>query len=169
MKIAIGLGASQGDRQRTLERAVVLLGRRAAWSFVACSRWYRSPPMRGGTAVGWFLNGVAVYDVALPDRDAAWDALDACRALEAAAGRRRARWWGDRPLDLDVLFTEGLTLRDPALTLPHPGLGDRPFVYWPLVEAWPDLRPQLAQLAPTPPRRHAIVPVATFARRPRIK
>lgn len=134
MKVAIGLGASLGDRRRTLERTVARLAVRPGFSLLAVSRWYRSPPMRGGTANGWFLNGVALFDVALTP----WEVLDACRALEDDAGRRRARYWGDRPLDLDVLLAEGWSSDHPALTVPHPGIAQRPFVAIPLREAWPD-------------------------------
>ena len=49
--------------------------------------WTPVPPMRGGTAVGWFLNGVALYETTLSPATL----LDRCRALETASGRRRAR------------------------------------------------------------------------------
>ncbi|HMV65709.1 MAG TPA: 2-amino-4-hydroxy-6-hydroxymethyldihydropteridine diphosphokinase [Myxococcota bacterium] len=160
MRVAIGLGASQGDRRQTLERTIAQLARTPGLRFVRASRWYRSAPMRGGAATGWFLNGVAVFDASIPP-DAV---LARCRALESAAGRRRARWWGDRPLDLDVLVAEGVVSDDPALVLPHPGLAARAFVWWPLREAWPELAPWLDTIAPVPPPLHGIVTYAAMAR-----
>jgi 7,8-dihydro-6-hydroxymethylpterin-pyrophosphokinase len=81
-----------------------------------------------------FLNGVALFESDL----APHTVLDRCIVLEEAAGRRRARWWGDRTLDLDVLVVEGIVLDDERLVLPHPAIADRPFVLEPLLEVWPD-------------------------------
>nr|MBA2320523.1 2-amino-4-hydroxy-6-hydroxymethyldihydropteridine diphosphokinase [Deltaproteobacteria bacterium] len=97
-------------------------------------RWWRTPPMRGGTARGWFLNGVAVVRTELSPEDL----LDRCIALERRAGRRRARYWGDRTLDLDLLHVEGVVSDGPRLVLPHPGIARRPFVVLPLREVWRD-------------------------------
>lgn len=134
MRVALGLGCSLGDRRRTLQRALHKLHAHPDIAVVACSRGYRTPPMRGGTARGWFLNAVAIVETSLSPEAL----LDVCRALEATAGRRRARWWGDRTLDLDVLLADDLVREGPSLILPHPGIADRPFVRAPLHEVWPD-------------------------------
>ena len=133
MKVAIGLGASLGDRRAALELAVSALDGRGM-RLIRASRWYRSPPLAGGRARNLFLNGVAVYDTDLEPLEI----LARCQDLERRAGRRRAHRWGDRPLDLDVLLVEDLVRSDAILTLPHPAIALRPFVLWPLVEAWPD-------------------------------
>lgn len=133
MRVAIGLGSSMGPRQATLERAVLRLSTRDM-RLLAVSRWYRSAPMAGGAARGWFLNGVALFDSTLSGPEI----LDRCRELEAAAERRRALHWADRPLDLDVLAIEGWTSNSPELTVPHPGILERAFVWLPLREVWPD-------------------------------
>lgn len=134
MKVAIGLGSSLGDRRRHLELAVRKLGAHPRMQYLRGSRLYRTPPLRGGSARGWFLNAVALFETTLEPRDV----LELCIALESAAGRRRARHWGDRTLDLDVLLTDGEVLTGPRLTVPHPAIADRPFVRIPLAEAWPD-------------------------------
>ncbi len=134
MKVAVGLGSSLGDRRATLELTLRKLASRPGVTLLRASRWYRSPPMRGGTAQGWFLNGVALVECAIPLEDL----MALCVALEVGAGRRRTRYWGDRVLDLDVLHADGVIRDDPRLTLPHPGIADRPFVLEPLCEIWPD-------------------------------
>jgi 2-amino-4-hydroxy-6-hydroxymethyldihydropteridine diphosphokinase len=98
------------------------------------SRLWMSPPMRGGTARGWFLNAVALFDSQLSTHQL----LDRCVLLEDQAGRRRATHWGDRTLDLDVLMAEDMISEDPELALPHPGIAQRHFVLSPLLEVWPD-------------------------------
>jgi 2-amino-4-hydroxy-6-hydroxymethyldihydropteridine diphosphokinase len=134
MKAAIGLGTSMGPRRRLLERAVWRLARTPGLELVRVSRWVSTPPLRGGHARGHFLNGVALFEAALQPEEL----LARCVALERAAGRRRARRWGDRTLDLDVLLVEGQVWRSERLILPHPAIADRPFVLEPLLEVWPD-------------------------------
>lgn len=136
MRVALGLGSNLGDRRSTLELVVCRLAVHPGLRLLRASRWYRTPPMRGGTASGWFLNGVALVECGVPLEDL----LDFCIGLEASAGRRRQRFWGDRPLDLDLLLAEGVVRDDPRLTLPHPGIAERPFVLQPLLEVWPAAR-----------------------------
>ncbi len=136
MRAAIALGSSLGPRRRILERAVQQLAATPGIRVERVSRWWRTPPMRGGTARGWFLNGAVRIETSLsPD-----ELLHRCVALEAASGRRRARHWGDRTLDLDLLHVEGVTADGPHLVLPHPGIAKRRFVLLPLLEVWPDAR-----------------------------
>jgi len=134
VKVALGLGSSLGPRRRQLERAVCALDAHLQVEVLRVSRWLRTPPMRGGTARGWFLNGVALVETTLSPVEL----LGVCQQLEARAGRRRARHWGDRTLDLDLLVADGVISDEPRLQLPHPGIFSRTFVYAPLLEVWPD-------------------------------
>ncbi|TVQ86489.1 MAG: 2-amino-4-hydroxy-6-hydroxymethyldihydropteridine diphosphokinase [Deltaproteobacteria bacterium] len=157
-RVAIGLGASLGDRRATLERALVQLNLIAGLRLERASRWYRTPPLKGGCAQGWFLNGVALYRSRLTP----WELLDHCRRLEARAGRRRSGFWGDRTLDLDVLLIEGVHVDDAELCVPHPAAHLRPFVLGPLLEIWPDAidartgRPMVEHPPPLGPRPVAV-------------
>ncbi|MCB9677008.1 MAG: 2-amino-4-hydroxy-6-hydroxymethyldihydropteridine diphosphokinase [Alphaproteobacteria bacterium] len=159
---AIGLGCSLGDRRGRLDGTVRKIAAHPDIALVRCSRWYRTPPMQGGTARGWFLNGVITFDTTLSGPEL----LALCRRLEERAGRRRARYWGDRTLDLDLLLLGDRILDDPELVLPHPAIADRPFVRTPLLEIWPDaIDPRTGQAFrdlpdPTGPRA---VPVGMFA------
>lgn len=132
--IAIGLGSSLGDRRATLENAVRKLAAGPGMSLVRTSRWIRTPPLRGGSARNWFMNGVALFRTTLLPIEV----LDRCVALEAVAGRRRVRFWGDRPLDIDILLVEGQVVRTGRLVLPHHAITARPFTLGPLLEVWPD-------------------------------
>jgi 2-amino-4-hydroxy-6-hydroxymethyldihydropteridine diphosphokinase len=55
--------------------------------------------------------------------------LDACQAIERAAGRRRESEprWSSRTLDLDIVQYAGRSVQEPGLTIPHPGLPERAF------------------------------------------
>lgn len=131
---AIGLGCSLGDRHHRLELTVRKLHATLGIHITRVSRFYRTPPMHGGNATGWFLNAV-VRLVTHLDPDAL---LARCQDLEAEAGRRRAQHWGDRTLDLDLLLYAGRIVDSASLTLPHPAIATRPFVLQPLLEVWPD-------------------------------
>ena len=134
IKVAIGLGSSLGDRAAHLELALRQLAIHPGLQCLAVSRWVWSPPLKGGQARGWFLNGVAVFEAMLHLEDL----LRVCRDLEGRAGRRRTLHWGDRPLDLDLLVAQGVACSTPMLTLPHPEVANRPFVLQPLLEVWPE-------------------------------
>ena len=132
--IALGLGSSLGPRREILELTLRQLDAKHDVRVVRVSRWYRTPPLSGGTARNWFLNGVALVET---DR-APHAFLDLCVALEEAAGRRRTRHWCDRPLDLDLLLVDGRIIRSERLRVPHPAIAARRFVLRPLLEVWPD-------------------------------
>lgn len=65
--------------------------------------------------------------------------LEVLRAVEARFGRVRTRRWGDRTLDLDILWAERRVDR-PGLQVPHPGLATRAFALAPLLDVEPRLR-----------------------------
>jgi 2-amino-4-hydroxy-6-hydroxymethyldihydropteridine diphosphokinase len=49
-------------------------------------------------------------------------------------GRKRLRHWGERNIDLDLLFFADQIIATPGLTVPHPDLQNRVFVLEPLCE-----------------------------------
>ncbi len=81
-----------------------------------------------------YVNGVAILETAL----AAEDLLAALQAIEDAHGRTRARRWGPRTLDLDILLYDQLEMHAPNLTIPHPRLHERAFVLYPLHAVAPE-------------------------------
>lgn len=53
-------------------------------------------------------------------------------------GRVREIYHGARCMDLDVLLYEGFTQREKELNVPHPGILERAFVLFPLLELFPE-------------------------------
>lgn len=88
-----------------------------------------------------FLNAVLIVDVECTPLEL----LKRGQALENAAERVRARHWGPRTLDVDIVDIEGYTSADPQLTVPHPYAAERAFVLVPWLAADPQ-----AELAGTP-------------------
>ena len=66
--------------------------------------------------------------------------LRALQQIEREFGRRRARRWGERVLDLDIVLWSGGALETADLTIPHPEFRSRPFVLAPAAAIAPDWR-----------------------------
>jgi 2-amino-4-hydroxy-6-hydroxymethyldihydropteridine diphosphokinase len=132
---ALALGSSLGDGPGLLGLAVRALVADPDVRLTGWSRVYRTPPA-GGVARGAFHNAA----VAGLTRHPAYALLESCRAIEARLGRRHARRWADRALDIDVLLYGAEVLVEPSLVVPHPRMRERDFVLVPLAEAWPDAR-----------------------------
>jgi 2-amino-4-hydroxy-6-hydroxymethyldihydropteridine diphosphokinase len=62
------------------------------------------------------------------------------KALERDFGRRRARRWGPRVLDLDIILWSEGAWAGSLLTVPHPEFRHRRFVLEPLADLVPDWR-----------------------------
>lgn len=127
----IALGGNVGDVRATFDRAIARLGEDGAVQLTARSSDYRTPPW-GVTDQPAFINAVVAVSTPLSPHAL----LARMQACEAALGRDRTREsrWGPRPIDLDLLAYDDVTLHDPDLTLPHPRLFERAFVLVPLAE-----------------------------------
>jgi 2-amino-4-hydroxy-6-hydroxymethyldihydropteridine diphosphokinase len=83
-----------------------------------------------------YVNAVACLETSLEPGAL----LDVFQEIERAAGRTRGpRRWQARTLDLDLLLFGSLRVESSRLTVPHPGVHERPFVIHPLAEIAPDL------------------------------
>jgi 2-amino-4-hydroxy-6-hydroxymethyldihydropteridine diphosphokinase len=129
------LGGNIGDVRATFARATAMLCDGAAVRLKSRSSDYRTPPW-GVTDQPPFINAVIAVVTALPPHELFARALTVERAL--GRNRTRERRWGPRPIDIDFLAYDDLTLNDADLTLPHPRLFERAFVLVPLVEIAPE-------------------------------
>ncbi|MEZ4946256.1 MAG: 2-amino-4-hydroxy-6-hydroxymethyldihydropteridine diphosphokinase [Cyclobacteriaceae bacterium] len=59
--------------------------------------------------------------------------------IETTLGRQRKIKWGERIIDLDILFYEDEVINDENITIPHPGIPSRRFTLLPLQEIAPQL------------------------------
>lgn len=127
----IGLGSNLGDSRSILKDAVQALSKLGA---VQVSRLYASPPM-GPQDQPDYLNAAVELRTAL----APLDLLNALQSIENESGRVRLRRWGERTLDLDLLFYSDQTIQNERLTVPHIGISMRDFVVLPLLDLTQDL------------------------------
>lgn len=135
----LGLGSNLGGRwgarpDAQLRVAITQVRRLPGVRVTASSSIYRSPPM-GPADQPDYANAV----VCIESRLSAPALLAAVKRLERRAGRDPlGRRWGERALDIDLLTVDTLLLQQPGLTLPHPGITERPFVLAPWAEIAPD-------------------------------
>jgi 2-amino-4-hydroxy-6-hydroxymethyldihydropteridine diphosphokinase len=135
----LGLGSNLGGRwgahpNMQVQLAIRHLNRLPGICVMASSAIYRSPPM-GPADQPDYANAV----VRIESRLSAPALLAAVKRLEQRAGRDpHGRRWGERALDIDLLAVDTLVLQQPGLTLPHPGIMERPFVLVPWAEIAPD-------------------------------
>ena len=64
--------------------------------------------------------------------------LKACLCIEKDMGRVRKERWGQRNIDIDILFYNCLIIETGELTIPHPLIHKRAFVLQPLLDIAPD-------------------------------
>ena len=125
--IAVGLGSNIANPRQQLAKAVEALQSLPKTTLTAVSPVYRSSPM-GPQDQPDFLNACALLQSDLQ----AEECLTALQTIEQTMGRVRQRRWGERCIDLDLLFFGREVRSGEFLTLPHPGLTSRDFVLAPL-------------------------------------
>jgi 2-amino-4-hydroxy-6-hydroxymethyldihydropteridine diphosphokinase len=138
-RVYLSLGSNLGDRVANLRAALAALGE-AGIAVQRVSSFYKTQPV-DFLAQAWFANCVAEVATDLMPLQL----LRKCQAIERRLGRRPGVAKGPRPIDIDILLYENAVVRTPALTVPHPRLGERRFVLIPLRELEPNLRHPVTQ------------------------
>jgi len=126
----IGLGSNQGNRRKTLDRAVAAIAAHRAVRLLGQSRWHETRPVGGPPGQPAFLNGALLVETSLEPRTL----LKLLETIEADAGRVRLQRWDPRTLDLDLLLFDDLVVDTPELVVPHPRMAWRRFVLEPAAE-----------------------------------
>jgi 2-amino-4-hydroxy-6-hydroxymethyldihydropteridine diphosphokinase len=131
----LALGGNVGEVRETIDRAIAMLCEGNGLRLTARSSDYATPPW-GVADQPPFVNLCIAVETALTPQAL----LGRVQAVEHALGRARAqeRRWGPRPIDIDILAYDDVTLDGADLTLPHPRLFERAFVLVPLAEIAPD-------------------------------
>lgn len=132
-KVYLGLGSSEGDRNAYLNFAVNGLKADDNFANIIESSRITTEPY-GGVAQGSFLNSVIACDTLYSPKRL----LDVIHNIENAGGRVRKERWGDRTLDIDILFYDDCVIEDNELCVPHPDMENREFVLAPLAELCPN-------------------------------
>ena len=138
-KVYLGLGSNLGDCRKNLERAIRLIDDRVGQvtrqsSFIETEPWGFESPNK-------FLNAVILCETTKTPREV----LMLTQQIERDMGRRKmvnGQWsmvngqriYADRPIDIDILLYDDVTIDEPDLKIPHPLMHQRDFVMIPLEE-----------------------------------
>ena len=134
--VYLSLGTNQGDRRAQIDEALRRLDAAVGRPYEALSSIIETPSW--GFAGPDFLNCVVRYRTARRPETL----LRICKRIERAMGRRETleydaegrRIYHDRPIDIDILLYDDLTIDDPDLKIPHPLMHERDFVMIPFNE-----------------------------------
>ncbi len=126
------LGSNVGDTIRHLDTARQLLMADVG-SLSRLSSLYRTKAW-GITNQPDFLNQVVVLISHYPPLEV----LDRILSIEKKMGRHRLVKWGERIIDIDILYYNHQIVDYQNLKIPHPLLQERNFALVPLVEIAPD-------------------------------
>lgn len=129
------LGSNSGDRFKLIEQAVSFLNLSEDIKLIRTSALYETEPW-GLKDQNWFLNiAVEIKTVLNPH-----DLLIKLQNIEKTLGRNREKEirWGERSIDIDIIFYDDIILKTEVLSIPHTHMHKRAFVLVPLLELIPD-------------------------------
>ena len=129
-KLYISLGSNLGNKEEKLHRAIELINERIG-SVLRTSSFIETEPW-GFESSNRFLNAVILCETTLTPRQV----LKATQKIERELGRKKKTTlnYSDRPIDIDILLYDDLTVDEPDLKIPHPLMHERDFVMIPLNE-----------------------------------
>ena len=137
MTAYLGLGTNLGDdKAANLRKAVDMLHEQAG-RVLACSSFMESEPW-GFQSANTFLNAVVAVDT----EHTPHELLKVTQEIERTMGRTHKTTDGnyaDRIIDIDILLYGDVVMHTPELTIPHPLMIQREFVWRPLQEIAPHL------------------------------
>ena len=146
-KVYLGLGSNLGDKEENIRKAIALIGERVG-EVVRQSSLIETEPW-GYESENKFLNGVIFVETNLSPRQL----LKATQKIERDLGKKKVHatkrsqdsslstlhssLYKDRPIDIDILLYDDLTVDEPDLKIPHPLMQERDFVMIPLTQITP--------------------------------
>ena len=132
-RVLLSLGSSLGDKKSYLDFAIKALNSTRGVKVKNVSPYIETPPY-GGVAQNSFINCAAEVETYLSPRVL----LEEIHRIESEGKRVRAERWGDRTLDIDIVFYGDKIICEDGLVIPHSDYKNRPFVIEPLKQIAPD-------------------------------
>lgn len=134
------LGSNLDEREKNLKKAVDQLAF-SGFKIKRKSSLYQSAAW-GITAQPVFLNQVLEVETTMTPAEI----LNEILSIEERMGRIREVKWGQRLIDIDILYYYDHVVSTANLTIPHPQIQNRRFTLVPLCELIPDvLHPQMGK------------------------
>ncbi len=122
------LGSNLGDREQLIKDAMNLINEKIG-KVVSTSKIYESDPWRVDGQKN-YLNQILEVHSSL----SAEDSLKVLQDIENELGRVRLEKWGERLIDIDIIFFNNDIIETTDLCIPHKHMHERNFVLIPLNE-----------------------------------
>ncbi len=136
--VILGLGSSQGNRLYHLRQAINKLNAVDAITVCNIAPVYISDALLPDDAEEdwhtYYLNSALHCETDL----SAQALLATVKAIEQDIGRKPAKRWAPRIIDIDILCFGGDVIQQANLHVPHHEIINRPFVLWPLLDLQPN-------------------------------
>ncbi len=126
----ISIGSNLGNKKDNILKALKYMRHYA--KIVKRSSFYNTTALENKNQPE-FLNYVIKIDTDLGPASL----LEKCKYIEKLLGRKKTVHWGNRIIDLDIVFYDSSIIQTPNLTIPHKELHKRKFVLYPFVEIEP--------------------------------
>ncbi len=132
-KLYLLLGGNQGNTEQILQSAHALIKLKIG-AVIAVSPVYETAAW-GKTDQPNFLNQA----IEVHTNQGPFEILKQTQQIENQLGRQRNEHWGQRTLDIDMLFFNNEVINTGNLCIPHPEIQNRRFVLVPLNAISPEL------------------------------
>ena len=130
-EVYLQLGSNIGDRLDNLDQSIKIITERIG-NVLEKSSVYESTPW-GVENQKNFLNQV----IFVKSNFDPYTILDLVLQIEKDMGRIRIEKWGERIIDIDILFIDDLIIESENLCIPHEFISKRKFVLQPMCEIAP--------------------------------
>ncbi|HEL2591387.1 TPA: 2-amino-4-hydroxy-6-hydroxymethyldihydropteridine diphosphokinase [Streptococcus suis] len=131
----LSIGGNMGNRKAYLQAALDKLDSHPDCRLSLVSPIYETPAW-GKTDQADFLNLACQVETDLSTKDF----LALCQQIELDLDRVRIEKWGQRTIDLDIIFWDEEKIQEENLIVPHPYAHERAFVLLPLADIAADYR-----------------------------
>ena len=131
--VFLQLGSNLGERESLLQDAIIAIEGRIG-QVVEKSKVYESTPWRVEGQKNYLNQIVKVKTELLAD-----DILSTVLDIEKELGRIRLEKWGERLIDIDIIFYNDLIIETAQLCVPHKHMHERMFVLTPMHNIAPEL------------------------------
>jgi 2-amino-4-hydroxy-6-hydroxymethyldihydropteridine diphosphokinase len=133
--VYLSLGSNLGDREFNIVRALESIKAMEGFDLISCSSVYISEAAGMDPSAPFFLNMVIKGQFDFTPLEL----LGNLEGIESDLGRETKGDNRPRPIDIDILLFGNEIVESGRLTIPHPRMLGRPFVYVPLLQIEPEL------------------------------
>lgn len=141
--VYLALGSNKGDRVGYVQQATSLIGEMPETKLIRTSSIYETQPWLE-QATTWYINAVIEIKTSLSPLSL----LSECQRIEKQLGRNRELegHFGDRTMDIDILFYNKEIIDEDNLRIPHKFMHKRAFALVPMLELDSDfVHPELGK------------------------